>query len=70
MDPKTVNLVRQQAMPNPAEHDTESTIQTGKVNFSFMLFCNRFIKFRKIDVIQKVPSKHLLVLKTCLEDMS
>ena len=59
MDATTVNLLRQQAVPNPTELDTGSTIQTGKVNFSFMLFCNRFIKFRKIDGIEKVMGNYI-----------
>ena len=41
--------MRQQAMPNPIEHDTESIIQTGKVIFSFYAILYSFIKFRKID---------------------
>ena len=58
MDAKTINLV---SIPNPTEHDTGSTIQTGKVKFSFMLLCNRFIKFRKIDVTEKVIGNYINV---------
>ena len=59
MDAKTINLVR---IPNPTEHNTGSTIQTGKINFSFMLFCNRFIEFRKIDVKEKVIGNYIKVV--------
>ena len=58
MDAKTINLV---SIPNPTEYDTGSTIQIGKVNFSFMLLCNRFIKFRKIDVIKNVIGNYIKV---------
>ena len=49
IDAKTVNLVRQQAMPNQIEHDIESMIQTVTVVFFFYVILYSFVKFRKID---------------------
>ena len=49
MDARAVDLVRQQALPNPIEHNTWSMIQLGKVNFSFYAVLNIFLKFRKIE---------------------
>ena len=49
MDTEMVNLVKQEAVRNPTEHDTGSIIQTGKVKVSLYAILYNLIKSRMIE---------------------